>query len=93
MNQHTQLKIYYLPPNFEMAEKLVVIFYLLKKSGFFYPEGRDFNFRPILVFNAKLNNFKEIESEIIASVNVHEEIIKKMFIRRKVESWIVIYDL
>lgn len=64
-----------------------------KKSGFFYPVGRDFCFRPILVFNAKLIDFKDVESGIHASVYVHEEIIKRMFLPGQVESWVVIYDL
>lgn len=46
-----------------------------------------------MVFNAKLIDFKDIESGIIASVYVHEEVIKKMFIPGQVESWVIIYDL
>lgn len=53
MEAHLQFRIDYLPPKFERAEKLL-------KSGFFYTVGRDFCFRPILVFNAKLIDFKDI---------------------------------
>lgn len=53
MIQHLDFRKLYIPPNFEKVEKLI-------KSGFFYPTGRDKNFRPILVFNAKLIDFKDI---------------------------------
>ena len=47
----------------------------------------------MLVFNATLFDVKDMETATLASIFVHEEIIKNMFIPGQVENWIVIYDL
>ena len=65
----------------------------MQKKGYFYPCGRDKNFRPILVFNATLFDPKDIEGATLATIYVHEEIIGKMFLPGQVENWVVIYDL
>ena len=65
----------------------------MQKNGLFYPCGRDKNFRPILVFNATMIDFKDVESGVLATILVHEEIIKNMFIPGQVENWVIIYDL
>lgn len=59
----------------------------------FYPCGRDKNFRPILVFNAKKIDLKDFENSLKATIFVHEQIINKMFLPGQVESWNIIYDL
>ena len=59
----------------------------------FYPCGRDKNFRPILVFNAKKIDLKDVEKSLKATVFVHEQIINNMFLPGQVESWNIIYDL
>jgi len=59
----------------------------------FYPCGRDKNFRPILVFNAKKIDMKDFEKSLKATVFVHEQIINHMFLPGQVESWDIIYDL
>ncbi len=45
------------------------------------------------MFNAKLIDYKDVESGVRASVFVHEEVMRTMFIPGQVESWVVIYDL
>ena len=45
---------------------------ITQRSGFFYPCGRDKNFRPILVFNATLVDFKDVETGVLATIYVHE---------------------
>lgn len=65
----------------------------MQNSGFFYPTGRDRQFRPVLVFNAKLIDFNDVETGIRATCFVHEIIIKTMFLPGQVENWVVIYDL
>lgn len=59
----------------------------------FYPCGRDKNFRPILVFNAKKIDMKDFEASLKATIFVHEQIIQNMFLPGQVESWVIIYDL
>lgn len=66
---------------------------IIQNKGFFYPVGRDKYFRPILVFNAKLINWKNVQENVKATVFVHQLMIDKMFIPGQVESWVVIYDL
>lgn len=66
---------------------------LLQKNGVFYASGRDRNFRPVLVFNAKKIDMKDFEKSFKATVLIHEEIIKNMFLPGQVESWVIIYDL
>jgi hypothetical protein len=65
----------------------------MQKKGYFYPVGRDKNFRPIIVFNATLFDVKDIETATLATIFVHEEVMAKMFIPGQVENWIIIYDL
>lgn len=38
-------------------------------------------------------DFKDVESGVLATILVHEEIIKNMFIPGQVENWVIIYDL
>lgn len=59
----------------------------------FYPCGRDKNFRPVLVFNAKRIDMKDFEKSFKAMVFAHEQIINSMFLPGQVESWCIIYDL
>ena len=59
----------------------------------FYVCGRDKNFRPILVFNAKRIDMKDFEKSFKATILVHEAVIKNMFLPGQVESWNIIYDL
>lgn len=59
----------------------------------FYPCGRDKNFRPILVFNAKKIDLKDFERSLKATLFVHEAVIQNMFLPGQVESWNIIYDL
>ena len=66
---------------------------MMQNKGFFYPCGRDKNFRPILVINATLFNEKEMDIAFKATLYVHEQIINQCFIPGQVENWIVIYDL
>ena len=68
-------------------------FKLYQKSGFFYPCGRDRNFRPVLVFNVKLIDFNDVETGVHAACYVHEEVIKTMFLPGQVENWVIIYDI
>lgn len=68
------------------------IAYLIN-NGMFYPCGRDKNFRPILVFNAKKIDLKDFENSLKATIFVHEQIINNMFLPGQVESWNIIYDL
>ena len=65
----------------------------MQKKGYFYPCGRDRNFRPILVFNATLFNPKDLETPTLSTIFTHEEIINNMFIPGQVENWVIIYDL
>lgn len=46
-----------------------------------------------MVFNATLFDVKDIEAATMATIYVHEEIIRNMFIPGQVENWVVIYDL
>ena len=55
--------------------------------------GRDRLFRPVLVFNATMVDFNDVETGFLATCFVQEEIIKNMFIPGQVENWIIIYDL
>jgi hypothetical protein len=80
MKNHLQFRLDYLPVDYSKAEKMVVSFSLMQNKGFFYPCGRDKNFRPILVFNAKMIDFNDVEVGIMATCFVHEEIIKNMFL-------------
>lgn len=75
------------------SKKSSYFFSLSQNKGFFYPCGRDKLFRPILVFNCKLIDWKNVEENVKATVFVHQMIIEKMLIPGQVESWIVIYDL
>jgi hypothetical protein len=45
-----------------------------------YPCGRDKNFRPILVLNAKKIDLKDYENSLKATIFVHEQIINHMFL-------------
>lgn len=77
-------------------KKLLIYWYTImikQKAGFFYASGRDRNFRPVLVFNAKKIDMKDFEKSFKATVLIHEEIIKNMFLPGQVESWVIIYDL
>lgn len=65
----------------------------MQNTGMFYPCGRDKNFRPILVFNAKKIDLKDFESSLKATIFVHEQIMGNMFLPGQVESWDIIYDL
>ena len=65
----------------------------MQKKGFFYPVGRDKNFRPIIVFNSTLFDVKDIETATRATIFLHEEVIAKLFIPGQVENWTIIYDL
>lgn len=47
----------------------------------------------MLVFNATLVDFKDVEVGVLATIYVHEEIIKNMFLPGQVENWNIIYDL
>lgn len=47
----------------------------------------------MLVFNAKMVDYKDIETGVIATIFVHEEVIRNMFLPGQVENWIIIYDL
>ena len=65
----------------------------MQKKGYFYPCGRDRNFRPILVFNATLFNPKDMETPTLSTIFTHEEVINNMFLPGQVENWVIIYDL
>ena len=65
----------------------------MQKKGYFYPCGRDKNFRPILVFNATLFNPKDMETPTLSTIFTHEEVINNMFLPGQVENWVIIYDL
>lgn len=65
----------------------------LINSGMFYISGVDKNFRPVLVFNAKKIDIKDIEKSFKASILLHETLIQTMFLPGQVESWNIIYDL
>jgi hypothetical protein len=58
-----------------------------------YPCGRDKYFRPIVVYNAPLIDFKDFELSLNATVFALEEVKAKMFIPGQVECWNFIYDL
>jgi len=45
---------------------------VLLKSGIFYTCGRDVNFRPILVFNLKLIDFKKNDLNMRTVIYVQE---------------------
>lgn len=64
-----------------------------QNSGMFYPCGRDKHFRPILVYNCKKIDLKDIENSLKATIFVHEEVMQHMFLPGQVESWNIIYDL
>ena len=38
-------------------------------------------------------DYKDIETGIIATIFVHEEVIRNMFLPGQVENWVIIYDL
>jgi hypothetical protein len=59
----------------------------------FYPCGRDRFFRPVLVYNCKKIDLKNIENSLKATILVHEQIINHMFLPGQVENWDIIYDL
>ena len=52
----------------------------MQNGGMFYPCGRDKNFRPILVVNAKNIDLKDFEASLKTAIFVHEQILNNMFI-------------
>ena len=67
--------------------------YLPQKKGYFYPCGRDFHFRPILVYDATKIDLKDFDLSLKATCFVLEEMKRTVFIPGQVECWNLIYDL
>lgn len=69
---HIKFRIEFLPIAFAGVEALIVIFNLSQRKGYFYPCGRDKQFRPMLVYNAALIDLKDFDNSLKATCFVLE---------------------
>lgn len=67
MMEHFKFQVEFLPIPFDTVSHIIVIFLLIQKRGYFYPCGRDFHFRPMLVYNAPLIDFKDFDTSLKAT--------------------------
>jgi len=65
------------------------------KSGFLYVSGRDYKYRPILVFNVRRLVDHDLPTETIAATSAFfcHFVVSKLLIPGRVENWIMLIDL